>query len=128
MLSYTLMGNGLAFWNTMPARFRSRVTSVRGVVNVLSIDFDGAGYFAAVDQVVHPVQGFDAGGFPQPDGPIKAVTWFSGISRFRFFQGMKISIIQIHILNAYFAVFHVIALPFFKVLLTSPAKRFKGTQ
>ena len=27
-LSYTLIGNGFAFWNTMPTRLRSRLTSV----------------------------------------------------------------------------------------------------
>src|SRR4051812_15239245 len=75
-----LLGNGFGFWKTMPIRRRSATGSVPGVVmstpsNVItpSIRNDGTRSFIRLKHRRSVL-------LPQPEGPIRAVILFRGIS------------------------------------------------
>ena len=84
-MSYTLIGKGLGFWNTMPTRRRRSFTSILPYMSTPSS--------AALPVILTPgtrsfmrLSDFSSVLLPQPDGPISAETSCSGIPMFMFFS------------------------------------------
>ena len=86
MFSKIDFGNGFGFWNTMPTRARSSTASTFG-----SLTFSPSISIVPVTRAIGMVsfmrlrqrRNVD---LPQPDGPMKAMTAFSGISTVTFFS------------------------------------------
>ena len=74
----------------MPTLARISATSCLRGQQVLAVQHDLAFGALVRVQLVHAVEGAQQVDLPQPEGPMKAVTLFSGISRLMFFSAWNL--------------------------------------
>ena len=82
MLSYILFGNGLGFWKTIPIDSLNLTTSILlSIISLSSILIDPSILQISITSFILLMHLIKVD-FPQPDGPINAVTSLLWMSKF----------------------------------------------
>ena len=89
MLSYTLMGKGFGFWNTMPTRFLSVLMSTLPYRSTPSMSISPVILQSGMRSFMR-LSDFKKVDLPQPEGPINAVISFSRISILMFLSAQNL--------------------------------------
>ena len=115
MFSYMLIGNGLGFWKTMPTFLRRSVTSqffakisFPPTVKLPVMRQPGTRSFIRLN-IFRNVD------LPQPDGPMRAVISFAGISMLISFSARKSPYQRLQSFTDISALFMINDLPFFRL-------------